>query len=217
VVAVPGLDLFEFVAYTTQMNKWMRHELCHGSEADFFEVLAQRAIEVYLPPTPLPPCSAPADGRAPCHVVEAGLLRLEIPPDALPPSASHVSLRTLAPSAVDYLCDDATHELPYSPVVRVDLSHSYECAALPALGEPQTQRFAKPLTLVMPHSFAPECTAVVVLGAAHGALRWELCTDREFVLDGGEIRVPVPCTLPPSGVPRTATAQCCVCGVARLL
>ena len=51
-----GVELHEFVEYVHHMSLWMRSELLlDHNQFSIFNLLASRAIEVYLPPTQLPP------------------------------------------------------------------------------------------------------------------------------------------------------------------
>jgi len=173
----------------------MRNELCRASEKDVFNLLAQRATEIHLPPMSLPPTSATPDGHS--SIIDAAHfgIRLEVPPDALPDgTVAKLSLRTVAPRAVEYLKSGGgpIGELPYSPVVRVDYPAFVDGHELPELGHPDPVYFLKPLTLIVPHSFAPGNESAVPLGAPHGALQWQLLDQETMQMDSSELRIKIP-------------------------
>ena len=187
-------------------------------------------MEVDFPPAPLPPPIDHGDGRGPISIVETRQLgiQLEVPADALAPGtwsapeAPRVSMRTLAPGAVEYLREGADlGETPFSPIVRIDFpvagggaaaaaaagrggtAEMAEAAAPEIRGTAREAPFARPLTLVMPHCFSPDHggESCVLLGAPHGALAWQRLhvvdsaddlERRDVAISAGEMRVAVP-------------------------
>ena len=194
------------------MNRFMRDELLVESNAhNVFALLASRSIEIHLPPLAVPPTLDDDDnsdvyyenGRWVVDTRHFGL-RVEIPQDAIIDGA-RLSIRTLAPSAVTYLEASNEAEFAFSPCVRIDYPafEAGEEEDMLELGAARAPPFKTPLTLVMPHCFDPsEAEAsCVMLGAPHGAERWEkvhavddgadLSRDDLF-FDGAELRASIP-------------------------
>ena len=175
-----GITLNEFTEYITTMTRWMRDELMQQAHHKaVFATLAARSIETSVPPAAVPP-----PDESGVSVVKAPKfdIRVEVPAGALdgvsvgggsdgadaPPQ---LGLSSMAPMRVNWLSEAEErprNEFAFSPVVRID----YPTAA--AGSEPQPTKFAKPLTLVMPHCFCPADgrESTVMLGARHGESSW---------------------------------------------
>ena len=118
--------------------------------------------------------------------------------DAIPDGTAKISVRTLAPNSVAYLTEGMHGQLgtlPCSPVVRVDYPAFDDVYSQPVLGDMPAPRFNKPLILTIPHSFKVGEESEVVLGAPHGALKWQPCNDNVF-FDGSEMHIAIPCGCP---------------------
>ena len=181
----------------------MRTELLVQSNAhEVFELLTSRAAEVCFPPTPLEVAASNDPAETPsARLVDTHRfgIRVEVPANALvEPSSSSgsgikpgpsISVRTLAPSSVQYLSEGNQQqygELPFSPVVRVDYPFEAFEGETPELDITRGANFKNPLRLIMPHCFDEHNgeESCVMLGAPHGATQWELI---HVVDDSGDL------------------------------
>ena len=122
-----------------------------------------------------------------------------------------IAVRTLAAASVTYLSEGSDlPPFPFSPIIQVAFPAVEDRQGVgrnhvTELSSKQAKRFVRPLTLRMPHCFAPEAgvASVVMVGAPHGATQWEridLVRSSEDVkaggalcMNGAELSVSLPC------------------------